>query len=166
MLNKHGEPFRILFVCTGNTCRSPLAESLARRAVDRFGWGHVEVRSAGVAAVDGTPASPGSIRVAARHGLDLSVHRGSRLTGDLVEWADLVLIMSPRQMPYAETAGGAGKVSLITDFSEGRESTEDSMLGGVFDPMGGDDEEYEQTYLQLAELIERVLARLEPLVAP
>ena len=50
-------PFRLLFVCTGNTCRSPMAEVIARRRVAELGWDRVDVRSAGVAAFDGSPAS-------------------------------------------------------------------------------------------------------------
>ena len=54
-------PLRVLFVCTGNTCRSPMAEVIARRGVRDRGWEHVEVGSAGVAAFDGAPASGGAI---------------------------------------------------------------------------------------------------------
>ncbi len=166
MTSKSGEPFKILFVCTGNTCRSPLAEVLTRRAVERIGWDHVEVSSAGVAAADDAPASPGSLRVAERHGLDLSGHRSARLSLPLVEWADLILTMSPGQLSSVQVAEGASKASVITDFVRGSEGRDESVWGGVPDPLGGGDEEYEGTYRQLTDLVDRVLVRLAPLVAP
>lgn len=125
--------------------------------------------SAGVAAFEGAPASGGSLRTAARHGLDLSSHRSARVTRELVEWADLVLTMSPDQLVAVRGAEGTGKASVITDFAEGREAEDlddEGAWGGVPDPAGGDDEEYEQTYRQLSALVDRVLDRLAPLVAP
>ena len=161
-----GEAFRILFVCTGNTCRSPMAEVLARRALDRRGWRHVEVRSAGVAALPGGPASEGSLRATARHGLDLTAHRSTPLSKELVQWADLILTMSLRHLTAVqELPGGEEKVSLLTNFAEGRDR---DVAGGagVADPFGGGDHQYEITLLELRELVDRSLERLAPLVAP
>lgn len=161
-----GEAFRLLFVCTGNTCRSPLAEAIARRAVEDLGWSHVEVRSAGVAALDGDPASEGSLRAATRHGLDLSGHRATALTPPLIAWADVILTMSRSHLSAVQAAGGTGKSSLVTDFAKGDEEGEDARAPGVVDPVGGDDDAYEATYRQLDELVRGSLARLAPLVAP
>src|SRR6185369_6940217 len=91
------ESFRLLFVCSGNTCRSPLAEALAERELGNLGW-RVEVRSAGVSALSGTPASSGSIDVGRRHGLDLTAHRSREVDGALIDWADLILVMSPSHL--------------------------------------------------------------------
>ena len=161
-----GEAFRILFVCTGNTCRSPLAEALARQALDRRGWRHVQVRSAGVAALPGGPASEGSLRVAARHGLDLAAHRSSPVSQELVHWADLILTMSLRHMTTVKGLPGAEeKVSLLTNFAEGRDR-EGADGAGVADPFGGGDDLYEVTFLELRELVDRSLERLAPMVSP
>src|SRR5690606_14203652 len=67
--------YNLLFVCTGNTCRSPLAEAVARREIARRGWHNVAVRSAGVAAEPGSPATEEAVIAAAELGLDLSQHR-------------------------------------------------------------------------------------------
>jgi protein-tyrosine-phosphatase len=94
-----GTPFRILFVCTGNTCRSPMAEAIARHRATERGWGTVEFRSAGVSAWPGSPATEAVVRVANRHGVEgLEAHRSTPVTGELLEWADLILAMTPSHL--------------------------------------------------------------------
>ena len=160
-----GESFRMLFVCTGNTCRSPLAEVVARRQLAELGWRHVEVRSAGAFAGEGFPPSEGALRVAEHHGLDLTAHRTSTLTPELVEWADVILAMAGTHLLRALELGGDGKVALLTEFAS-REDRDEMMSEDVPDPFGGDDLAYEQTYQALEELVDGTLRRLETIVAP
>lgn len=158
------EPFRLLFVCTGNTCRSPMAEAMARRGIERRGWAHVEVRSAGVATVDGEPASEGARRAAARHGLDLTGHRTAVLRPDHLARADLVLAMSPGHLARIADGGAAAKAALLSAFAA--DAGPSGAARAVPDPFGGSDADYEDTFTLLEELVERVLDRLAPLVAP
>ncbi|HKJ00807.1 MAG TPA: hypothetical protein VJ997_00090 [Longimicrobiales bacterium] len=158
------EPFRLLFVCTGNTCRSPLAEALAREGVRRRGWSHVEVASAGVSASPGEPASQGSLATAARHGLDLRGHRAVLLTTEAVARADLVLAMSPGHLARLAEARADQKASLLTDFAAAVDP--EGVPDAVPDPFGGSDEAYEATYALLERLVERALQRLAPILAP
>ncbi|MEX0856235.1 MAG: low molecular weight protein arginine phosphatase [Gemmatimonadota bacterium] len=158
-----GEPFRLLYLCTGNTCRSPLAEGLTRRALAARGWDHVEVRSAGVAAFPSGPASRGSIGVAAQHDLDLSTHKSTPLSPELVAWADLILTMSPGHLRAVESWGGGKKAAVITDFAAEQAGAGPS---GVPDPHGGEAAEYQATFEILESLVEQTLARLAPLVSP
>ena len=159
-------PFRLLFVCTGNTCRSPLAEVIARRHVSERGWSHVEVVSAGVGAFPGSSASEGSARAAARHGLDLSGHSATLLDAELVGRADLILTMSSSHRHRVAELGGGEKAAVITSFAAGEEHDGEPLAGGVPDPIGGPDEEYEETFQVLSRLIARSLERLEAVVRP
>ncbi|MEX2530386.1 MAG: low molecular weight protein arginine phosphatase [Gemmatimonadota bacterium] len=158
-----GQPFRILFVCTGNTCRSPLAEVITRKRVAQRGWSGVEVRSAGVSAAAGSPASPGSVKAAAAHGLDLSGHRSAGLDEGQVARADLVLTMSAAHSDVVAAVGGGRRVAVITAFAEGED---DGAARSVPDPFGGDDAAYEAAYQELSRLVELVLDRLAPMVSP
>ena len=158
------ESFRLLFVCSGNTCRSPLASALAERELGALGW-RVEVGSAGVSALSGTPASSGSLAAAQRHGLNLSAHRSREVDPALIDWADLILVMSPSHLVRLAQLGGAGKAALLDAFANGEEGVEDTG-GGVPDPFGGDDDAYEETYRTLEELVSKALRRLEPILAP
>jgi protein-tyrosine phosphatase len=157
-----GETFRLLFVCTGNTCRSPMAEAIARRRAAELGWGHVEVRSAGVGAFSGSPASGGALRAAERAGLDLSGHRATLLTADLAAEADLILTMSPSHLMRVIDLGAGDRAGLLTSYAGG---LDDASGVGIPDPIGGPDEEYVATFDVLDELIGRVLARLEPVLS-
>jgi protein-tyrosine-phosphatase len=158
------EAFRLLFVCTGNTCRSPLAEALARRGATDRGWDHFEVASAGVAASPGLAASDGSLRAAERHGLDLTAHRSRALTPEMAAWADLILVMSPGHLLRLDEWDASSRAALLEPFALGDDEGGDHQ--GIPDPFGSGDEQYEETYRVLEKHVGRVLERLEPILAP
>ncbi len=85
----------ILVVCSGNICRSPVAEGLLRHGVQRrFGADAPEVSSAGTIGLEGSAATPESVRAAMERGVDIAAHRARRLTDSMVQRADLVVCMA------------------------------------------------------------------------
>ena len=159
--SKADNSFRLLFVCTGNTCRSPMAEVIARSEIKERGWDGFEVRSAGIGAFDGDIASGGALRAVVEHNLDLSGHRATLLTREVANWANLILVMSATHF-MSVTELGAGEVSsLMTSFADGREGG--VMLESVPDPAGGTEEEYSETFELIRDLVEKVLQRIGPL---
>jgi protein-tyrosine phosphatase len=156
-----GTTYNLLFVCTGNTCRSPMAEAIARAAVEARGWQHVAVRSAGVAAVPGGAASAPAVDVARDHRLDLAAHTAQQLTPELVEWADLILAMGPSHLHAIAEQGGGAKAELVTGFIEG-----EGAGAPVADPFGGDRDSYSVAFVQLQRAVDSLLDRLEPILAP
>ena len=146
---------RLLFVCTGNTCRSPLAEALARREAIERGLGDVEIASAGTSAWDGAPASDGALLVALERGLDLSMHRSQQLTRELVQSHDVVLGMGPHHVERAEALGGEGRSHLLSAFAAGTATGR-----AINDPFGGDLDAYRETLTELQGEIRRVFDRL------
>jgi protein-tyrosine phosphatase len=149
----------ILFVCTGNTCRSPIAEGLLREALAARGIDQVTVASAGSGAWEGAPVSEGAYLVGLEHGLDLSEHRARLLTRDLVREADLVLTMSGHHLARVAELGGEHKVHLLGAYA-GREAARCE----VTDPFGGDLASYRTTFGELQELIGTVVGRVAGMV--
>ena len=146
---------RILFVCTGNTCRSPLAEALARKVIIERALSEIEVLSAGTSAWDGAPASDGALLVGMERNLDLSPHRAQTLTRELIQDADLVLAMGPHHLERIEALGGTGRSYLITDFA-----SRGANIRPVNDPIGGELELYRSTADELEQEVRRVFERI------
>lgn len=100
MTPEPGGPFSVLFVCTGNICRSPTAEALARRELERYPGVPIRVSSAGSHALEGNPAASRSMLAAATRGADLERHFARELTRRRVRAADLILCMAAEHRPF------------------------------------------------------------------
>ncbi|MFN6196876.1 MAG: Sua5/YciO/YrdC/YwlC family protein [Planctomycetota bacterium] len=149
----HTAARRIVFVCTGNTCRSPLAEVIARDlcgkalgvpAADVLACG-LSFASAGTGPMDGMPASDGSLAAAREIDLDLSEHQSRMLDRGTVERADRVycLAASHRRAILARLPAAADKLELLCPDG-----------GDIADPYGGDLDDYRRTREEIQRAIE------------
>lgn len=146
---------RILFVCTGNTCRSPLAEAIVKRMVSDAGRTDIEVASAGVQAWTGSPASDEALLVGLERNLDLSAHRSRPLTPEILDQSDLVLAMSDSHVAHIRRLRPDANVHLVTAFSPVSGS-----VRVIQDPYGGDLSVYRRTADDLELELSGLLARI------
>jgi len=143
--------FSILFVCTGNTCRSPMAEALARHAAEERKLDGLQIASAGVAALDGEPASPNAQRAMESRGLSLKAHRARRLTPEIAREAGLILTMTETHARAVGQIAPEAKVFTLRGYL--------GEAGDVADPWGGSEAVYEACACELEGLVKRVLEK-------
>ncbi len=147
---------KIIFVCTGNTCRSSMAGAIAKRLLeDRPGCQmDIVFASAGVAAIAGEPASPEAVTALAEMGIDLDRHRAVLLTPEAVRQADLVLTMTTAHQRHVQTLvpSQAEKVFTLAGYAR--------AVGDIADPIGQPLEAYRNCARRLVDLIGKALDRL------
>jgi protein-tyrosine-phosphatase len=144
---------KVLVVCSGNTCRSPMAGALLQHLWT--GNEQLTVLTAGTATVDGLPATSHAITTMAERGIDLGAHRSQPVTERLVREADLILTMtaSHRDTLRRQWPSMAEKVQTLAEYS--------GKHADVPDPFGGPLDEYKRTAQSLADLLEAAVARMQ-----
>jgi RpiB/LacA/LacB family sugar-phosphate isomerase len=147
----------VLFVCTGNVCRSPMAEALFRRATS--GRGAFRALSAGLGAMNDQPPTPHSVQAMRELGVDISTHRSLTLTAELVQQADYIFGMTHSHVDtivllYPQAAD---KTFLLREFDESLDPFEKD----IGDPIGGSYEVYENCRHQIEQGVTALLNFME-----
>jgi protein-tyrosine-phosphatase len=152
------EKFKILIVCTGNTCRSPMAEGIAKKIAAERNVGNLEITSAGIGTIDGLPATDYAIEAARHWDIDISQHRSTSLTVKLAQGADLILAMAPEHVERIISIDKQfrDKTYLVKSFP----LPYDRSQARVDDPIGGSLEQYNQTFLELDEIFRKIFPKI------
>lgn len=133
---------KILFVCTGNTCRSPMAEGIFKKMLSDAGISDIECSSAGLFAMSGDAACENAVKAAERFGADISSHRARRITSYILDETDKFVCMTSQQAASLSLYVPSEKVIVLGD--------------GIPDPFGGDLE----TYMSCANAIRAALEKI------
>ncbi|GAA4524627.1 low molecular weight protein-tyrosine-phosphatase [Brachybacterium paraconglomeratum] len=158
--------YRILTVCTGNICRSPMAEYALREALDHAGLGdRTEVASVGTTGWEmGAPIDPRAGALLRRHGIDAAGHRARQLEEDELRRADLVLALDHDHVGPLESVLGpehaASTVRMVRDFAP--TPVQDT---GIRDPWYGDESDFETAWEQIDEALGGIVDHVSSQIA-
>ena len=141
----------ILFVCAGNTCRSPLAEGFCKKLLEKSSVAGIKIGSAGLSAFPGSPPSFNAVRVALENSVSLEEHRARLVTPELIGNADLILVMEPgqRQQLITNHPKAATKILLLRHFAR-----YGSRKRAIHDPYGPSLEAYRFGFEDIIECVE------------
>ncbi len=152
---------KILFICTGNVCRSPMADGLLKYMLR--GRNDIQIVSAGLGALDGLKATDSAIEVMAELGIDISLHVSQSLNSDLVQQADFIFTMTRQQQDTVQTLypSAAEKTFLVREFEESR-TTENRDIA---DPIGQSTEVYRRTRDQIRDALPSLIVFIDQTTA-
>jgi len=150
--------FNVLIVCTGNTCRSPMAEGILKSVLSEKDIKNINVSSAGTAGFNGHPATGFAVEAAKVWNVDISGHLSTPLTKELLDSADLILAMSSNHIGFIKQVApkALSRSFLLKGFPEPYSPLQED----VYDPIGGPLDLYNQTYMELDEKIRGIVPEI------
>lgn len=147
----------VLLVCTGNSCRSIMAEGVLKKYLNELGKGDIEVASAGIFAMDGMSPTQETVAVMGEEGIDVSGFRSKSLTDEHIKKADLILVMAGHHMDdiIARVPAAASKTHMLKQFGLKCETQACEDMD-IEDPIGKDKDFYRGVLLKIKKEMKRI----------
>lgn len=147
----------VLLICTGNTCRSAMADLLLREMAEIQGL-QIQVQSAGVAAYPGEPASKGATEALAKRGIKAHQHRSQTFTLELANWAHLILTMtrSHKEQIVRQYPSVSDRIFTLKEYISDSETADLD----IEDPYGGNSIVFESCASEIQQSLDKLIKKL------
>ena len=148
--NVRSDILKVLFICTGNTCRSPMAEGILKKIAGEKGLDLVS-SSAGIFAEEGNPPAINAVDSLGALGIDIRDHRSQRVTAEVIDRSDLILTMtsSHKEMLVSNYPDKKYKIFMLNEYAFGK-------ARDIQDPYGGNKQVYDRARDEIIEAIEKI----------
>lgn len=160
---KNGKYRNILFVCTGNSCRSVMAEELLKHMVkksDNLNFDEFKICSAGTSCMGNMLSPKETIQALSNHEIDIKSHRSQRLTPEMVKEADVVFAMQKQHKKFVKRmeSDGEHKTYLLKEFCQKSDVHYNDLQ--IMDPIGGSLKVYEGCLLEIKKCLEKIIKKI------